>query len=64
MNVRFSITIRQQNLIEAIPKEDWTPILYWMEGTADLAETTYALFQWEAQFTRALARLRAIPLQA
>ena len=45
MNVRFSITIRQhqslRNLIEAIPDEDWTPIPYWMDGAADVAETTY-----------------------
>ena len=43
--VRFSITIRQgaslRNLIEAIPEADWTPIPYWMDGTADVAETTY-----------------------
>ena len=43
--VRFSITIRQgaslRNLIEAIPEEDWTPIPYWMDGAADVAETTY-----------------------
>ena len=45
MNVRFSITIRQhaglRNLIEAIPDEDWTPIPYWMDGAAAVAETTY-----------------------
>ena len=45
MKVRFSITIRQhpsvRNLIEAIPETDWTPIPYWMEGAADVAETTY-----------------------
>ena len=43
MEVRFSITIRQharlRNLIEAIPEEDWTPIPYWMDGAADVAET-------------------------
>ena len=42
--VRFSITIRQgaslRNLIEAIPEADWTPIPYWMDGAADVAETT------------------------
>ena len=47
--VRFSITIRQRqslhNLIEAIPEEDWTPIPYWMEGAADVAETTYVPFR-------------------
>ena len=45
MDVRFSITIRQHkslhNLIEAIPDADWTPVPYWMDGAADMAETTY-----------------------
>ena len=45
MDVRFSITIRQRaslrDLIEAIPEDDWTPIPYWMDGAADVAETTY-----------------------
>ena len=44
MDVRFSITIRQhkslRNLIEAIPEADWRPIPYWMDGAADVAETT------------------------
>ena len=44
LKVRFSITIRQRqslrNLIEAIPEEDWAPIPYWMDGAADVAETT------------------------
>ena len=51
LNVRFSITIRQharlRNLIEAIPETDWTPIPYWMDGAADVAETTYTPFQGE-----------------
>ncbi len=49
MDVRYSITIRQhkslRNLIEAIPEADWTPIPYWMDGAADVAETTYIPFQ-------------------
>ena len=49
MDVRFSITVRQsaslRNLIEAIPQQDWTPIPYWMEGAADVAETSYTPFQ-------------------
>ena len=49
--VRFSITIRQRqslrNLIEAIPEADWRPIPYWMEGAADVAETTYVPFRTE-----------------
>ena len=51
LDVRFSITIRQhaslRELIEAIPEQDWTPIPYWMDGAADVAETTYTPFQGE-----------------
>ena len=51
MDVRYSITIRQhkslRNLIETIPEADWTPIPYWMDGAADVAETTYIPFQNE-----------------
>ena len=47
-NVHFSITIRQhaslRNLIKAIPETDWTPIPYWMDGAADVVETTYTPF--------------------
>ena len=49
--VRFSITVRLHSrlrqLIEAIPESDWTPIPYWMEGGADVAETEYTPFQTE-----------------
>ena len=45
LDVRFSSTIRQhkslRNLIEAIPEAAWTPIPYWMDGVATVAETTY-----------------------
>ena len=45
LKVRCSITIRQRqslrNLIEPIPEADWTPIPYWMDGAADVAETAY-----------------------
>ena len=48
MDVRCSITIRQhasvRNIIEAIPQSEWTPIPYWMEGAADVAETEYIPF--------------------
>ena len=51
MDVRFSITIRQRarlrNLIETIPEDAWTPIPYWMDGAADVDETTYSPFQSE-----------------
>ena len=51
MDVRYSITIRQhqslRSLIEAIPEADWAPIPYWMDGAADVAETTYTPFKSE-----------------
>lgn len=51
MDVRFSITIRQhrslRQLIEAIPEDAWTPIPYWLEGGADVAETVYTPFAQE-----------------
>ena len=48
---RFSITVHLhqslRNIIEAIPEQDWTPIPYWMEGAADVAETSYTPFDSE-----------------
>ena len=55
MGVRYSITVRQhqslRNQIEAIPETDWTPIQYWMEGAADVAEMEYTPFQSEPDAT-------------
>ena len=49
MDLGFSVTVRLQpqlrTLIEAIPEEDWTPIPYWLEGGADVAETSYTPFR-------------------
>ena len=51
-SVRFSITARQhqslRSIIEALPETEWTPIPYWMEGAADVAETQYTPFQHES----------------
>ena len=48
MDVRFSITIRQharlRNRIEAIPERERTPLPYWMDGAAGVAETTYRAY--------------------
>ncbi len=48
LKVRFSITVRQtpavRRAIEAIPEEAWTPIPYWLDGAADVAETVYTPF--------------------
>ncbi len=55
MGVRFSITIRQHQsvprLVEAIPADAWTPIPYWIDGGADVAETTYTPFKDEQDAT-------------
>ena len=40
-----------RDLIEAIPEVDWTPIPYWMEGAAAVAETTYTPFRGEPDTT-------------
>ena len=54
-NVRYSITVRQharlRNIIEAMPEEDWTPIPYWMDGAAAVAETDYTPFRTEPDAT-------------
>jgi Transposase DDE domain group 1 len=61
-DVRFSITIRQspsiRRRIEAIPEAAWTPIPYWLEGGADVAETTYTPFtdQPDARPVRLIVR--------
>jgi hypothetical protein len=51
LKVCYSITIRQhrnvRSLIEAIPEEAWTPIPYWLDGGADVAETVYTPFKGE-----------------
>ena len=64
-NVRYSITIRQhqslRNLIEAIPEADWTPIPYWMDGAAAVAETTYTPFESQSDATPARLIVRRAP---
>jgi hypothetical protein len=46
--VAFSVTARKNTAIraaiDAIPDEAWTPIPYWIDGGADVAETTYTAF--------------------
>ena len=52
MDFRFSITVRQhasvRNISVAIAETDWTPILYWMDGAADVAEAEYTPFSGES----------------
>ena len=46
--VAFSVTARTntaiRRAIDAIPADAWQPIPYWLEGGADVAETTYTAF--------------------
>ena len=43
------MTVRQEKnlrrLIEQLPEEAWTPIPYWLDGAADVAETPYVPFR-------------------
>jgi hypothetical protein len=68
LGVRFSITIRQQpsvrRLIEAIPEAAWVPIPYWIDGGADVAETSYTPFASERDaksFRLIVRRVRPTP---
>ena len=64
MDVRYCITIRQHkslhHLIEAIPEYAWTPLLYSMDGAADLAETTCTSFQSEPDAARVRLIVRRV----
>jgi hypothetical protein len=67
-DVRFSITARQHRglraRIEAIADDAWTPIPYWHEGGADVAETTYTPFADHADAVPVrliVRRVRPIP---
>jgi len=45
---RFSITVRLNEklwkAIDSIPEQAWTPIPYWLEGAAEVAEVSYQAF--------------------
>jgi hypothetical protein len=59
-DVRFSITAKLtkavRRVIEQIPKDAWTPIGYWLEGGADVAETSYRPFGKKGPLTRLIVR--------
>lgn len=69
LGVRFSITARQhagmRRRIEAIPDDAWTPIPYWMDGGADVAETIWTPFAADHADARPVRlivrRVRPIP---
>ena len=61
---RFSISMRLQashrKLIEAIPQERWTPIPYWKEGAASVAEIAYAPFGLKRTYRMIIRRVEAL----
>jgi hypothetical protein len=63
--VAFSITARTnpaiQRAIDAIPDEAWKPIPYWLDGGADVAETTYTAFSGKHKTTCRLIVRRVRP---
>ncbi len=47
-DARFSVTVRMNKsiraAIDAVPEQAWTPIPYWLDGGADVAEVAYTAF--------------------
>ena len=58
--VPFSITAKMskkmRRVIEEIPEEDWTPIPYWSDGGADVAETRWRPFSNKHAEVRLIVR--------
>jgi hypothetical protein len=58
--VRCSITAKLNNAVRkaiaAIPADAWTPIPYWVEDGADVAETSYRPFGTTGPLTRLIVR--------
>ena len=59
-DVRYSITAKLtkavRRAIEQIPQDAWTPIGYWLEDGADVAETRYRPFGKKGPLTRLIVR--------
>ncbi len=60
MDVRFSITVRQNKAIKAaiskIPEDAWVEIPYWLDGGAEVAECTYRPFGKKQSDVRLVVR--------
>lgn len=58
--VRFSITVKLSKALHAviakIPEADWKPIPYWIDGGADVAETSYRPFGKKQATVRLIVR--------
>lgn len=64
-DVRFSVTIRMNTrlraAIQAIDDDAWTPIPYWIDGGADVAEVAYTCFAGREQIDVRLIVRRVRP---
>jgi len=62
---RFSISAKMypalHKVIEAVPEGDWSPIPYWLEGAADVAETTYQPKGWPGDVRLIVRRVKPTP---
>jgi Transposase DDE domain group 1 len=58
--VTYSITVKVtkavRGVIAAIPQDAWTPINYWLDGGADVAETSYRPFGRKGRVMRLIVR--------
>jgi hypothetical protein len=58
--VTYSITVKVTKAVRAviatIPEQAWTPISYWLDGGADVAETSYRPFGRKGRVTRLIVR--------
>jgi hypothetical protein len=63
-DVRYSVTARKnaaiRRAIAAIPDDAWTPIPYWIDDGADVAETTYTAFAGSRHATTARLIVRRV----
>ena len=62
---RFSISAKMyptlHTAIEAIAEGAWQPIPYWLEGAADVAETTYHPHGWTTEVRLIVRRVKPTP---
>jgi hypothetical protein len=63
--VAFSITVRHNNAVQAaisqIPDDAWTPIPYWCDGGAEVAETRYSPFALDTPVRLVVRRVSPSP---
>jgi hypothetical protein len=55
-SVTVKLTKAVHKVIEQIPVDAWTPIPYWLEGGADVAETSYRPFGRKGRVMRLIVR--------